>query len=104
MYFIGVDLGWKDKYTTGVAVLDDNLKVKSLRVIKGADLFKFLGKYLGETGVIAIDAPLTVGKGKGKMRLYEKFLTTKPFRRWKVQPLPPALIWKLPDFGIEVSE
>lgn len=26
MYFIGIDLGWKDKKTTGICVLDENLK------------------------------------------------------------------------------
>jgi len=102
MFFIGVDLGWKDKKTTGICVLDENLKIRSSRVVLGARLLTTLKPFLSKTSIIAVDAPLTIGKGKGKLRLFEKFLLTKPFRRWKANPLPPALIYKLSYHGREV--
>jgi len=73
-----------------------------LKDIFGKDIFKTVSPYLKETKVIAIDAPLTQGRGKGKMRLYEKFLSTSIFRKEKVNPLPPALISKLSDFAREL--
>lgn len=103
MYFVGIDLGWKDKKTTGICVLDENLKIKSSRVVEGSKLLTSLKPYLSKASVIAIDAPLTLGKGKGKLRLFEKFLLTKPFRRWRANPLPPALIYKLSYHGQEVA-
>src|SRR4030067_1334076 len=104
MYFIGVDLGWKDKKTTGICVLDKDLNIRSIRVVRGARLFSALKPYLPKASVVAIDAPLTLGKGKGKLRLFEKFLLTKPFRPWKANPLPPSLIYKLSYHGQEVTE
>ena len=115
IFFIGIDLGWKEKKTTGLCVLDYNPPTASSRFqrapnrkpillqdIFGKDILKIIKPFLKDTKVIAIDAPLTLGKGKGKMRLYEKFLSTSIFRREKVNPLPPALIFKLSDFAREI--
>jgi predicted nuclease with RNAse H fold len=102
-FFIGIDLGWKNKKTTGLCILE-NKKSVLLKDIFGRDLLKAIRPFLKETKVIAIDAPLTQGKGKGRMRLYEKFLSTSVFRKEKVNPLPPALIFKLSDFAREVVE
>ena len=55
-----------------------------------------------KTKVIAIDAPLTQGRGKGKMRLYEKFLSIGIFRQERVSPLPPALMPSLCSFAKEI--
>ena len=101
LFFIGIDLGWKEKKTTGLCILD-NKKSVLLKDIFGRDVLKVIRPFLKETKVIAIDAPLTQGKGKGRMRLYEKFLSTSVFRREKVNPLPPALIFKLSDFAREI--
>lgn len=100
-FFIGIDLGWKEKRTTGVCVFKKG-KPLLLKDIFGKDVLKTINPYLKKTKVIAVDAPLTQGRGKGKMRLYEKFLSTKIFRKEKVNPLPPALISKLADFAKEV--
>jgi predicted nuclease with RNAse H fold len=100
-FFIGIDLGWKEKKTTGLCVLE-NKKPVFLQDVFGRDILKALKPFLRETKVIAIDAPLTQGRGKGKMRLYEKFLSTSIFRKEKVNPLPPALIFKLSDFAREI--
>ena len=100
-FFIGIDLGWKEKKTTGLCVLQKGRPVL-LKDVFGKDVLKLICPYLAGVKVIAIDAPLTQGRGKGKMRLYEKFLSTSIFRREKVNPLPPALIFKLADFGREI--
>ncbi|OGY21045.1 MAG: hypothetical protein A2126_00310 [Candidatus Woykebacteria bacterium GWB1_45_5] len=92
MFFIGIDLSWKDKKTTGICILDENRKIRSSRVVQGAKLLTAIQPFIKKTAVIAVDAPLTIGKGKGKLRLFEKFLLTKPFRPWRTNPLPPAFI------------
>ncbi len=108
--FIGIDLGGKEKKTTGVCILEKKEgNVSSLEIwcqkcqdFFGKDILKKIGKYLKETEVIAIDALLTAGQGKGKMRLYEKFLSTKIFRKEKVNPIPPALMSELCEFAREL--
>jgi len=110
--FLGIDLGGKEKKTTGVCILEEengNLVFnerycKNCSNIFGKNIFKKIGKYLKDAKVIAIDAPLTKGRGRGKMRLYEKFLSTKTFRKEKVSPLPPALMPKLCNFAFELVE
>lgn len=101
--FVGIDLGGKEKKTTGICILErKNGKIffskdycKFCKVVYGKEILKKLRNYLEETRVIALDAPLTKGRGKGKMRLYEKFLSTKIFRKAEANPIPPAL---MPDF------
>ncbi len=114
-FFIGIDLGGKEKKTTGLCILE-NGKPVLLKDVFGKDVFKTINPYLkdskppttlpakgwGPTKVIAIDAPLTQGRGKGKMRLYEKFLSTGIFRKEKVNPIPPALMPGLCDFAREL--
>jgi len=102
-FFIGIDLGGKEKKTTGVCILE-NKKPIFLKDVLGGDILKIINPYLKNTKVIAIDAPLTRGRGKGKMRLYEKFLSTSIFRQAKVNPIPPALMPKLSHFAIELVE
>jgi len=110
-FFIGIDLGVKEKRTTGICILEkvdesvfpSETWCKICRDIVGKDVFKVIGRYLKETKVIAIDAPLTRGRGKGKMRLYEKFLSTKIFRKEKVNPIPPILMPNFCDFALEIN-
>lgn len=92
--FIGIDLGWKDKKTTGICVLKEDGKI-FFKDVFGKNVLKFLVPYLAKTSVIAVDAPLTLGRGKGKMRLFEKFFSTKGFRQEKIKPVPPAVMPKL---------
>jgi len=108
--FVGIDLGGKEKKTTGVCILrEEKGKLfpfkkwcKDCEAIKGEKLLEKLNNFLEKTKAIAIDAPLTKGQGKGDFRLYEKFLSTKTFRKAKVAPLPPALMEKFCDFAREV--
>jgi len=107
--FIGIDLGNRNKKTTGLCILQKNKNQvlvfgQCSQDIFGKDLLKTIGKYLKDTKVIAIDAPLTKSKGKGKMRLYEKFLSTSIFKKEKISPIPPALIPWLSDFGQEIVQ
>lgn len=108
--FIGVDLGGKNKKTTGICILEEKGgKISFLKEhcfsccdIVGQEIFKTINPYLKETKIIAIDAPLTAGRGKGKMRLYEKFLSTEIFRKEKINPTPPALVPFLSSFAREI--
>jgi len=101
--FIGIDLGGKTKKTTGVCILKDQ-KIVLIKDVIGGSLLKIINPYLKETKVIAIDAPLTKGKGKGLMRLYEKFLSKGIFRKEKVSPIPPALMPEFRNFALEIVE
>lgn len=103
-FFIGIDLGWKEKKTTGICILNFNSQIVFIADIFGKNILKTIRPYLQKTKVIAIDAPLTKGRGKGKMRLYEKFLSTKIFRKERINPIPPALMPKLCDFAKELVE
>ena len=102
-FHIGVDLGWKEKRTTGVCISEGE-KIILAKDVLGKNLLKTISPYLKNTAVIAIDAPLTRGRGKGKMRLYEKFLSTSLFRQAKVNPTPPALMGKFHSFAMEITK
>ncbi len=110
-FFIGIDLGGKEKKTSGVCILvaknGDILNkanwCRECEDVRGKDVLKKIRPYLKNTKAIAIDAPLTKGRGKGNFRLYEKFLSTKIFREEKVNPLPPALMAKFCDFARDLK-
>jgi len=104
-FFVGIDLGAKSKKTTGLCLLEEEggfLEPKFCQVIYGQEILKSLKNYLSNTRVIAIDGPLSLGPGKGKMRLYEKFLSTSYFRAEKVSPLPPVLMQEIVEVGEEL--
>jgi len=100
-FFIGIDLGGKEKKTTGVCVLMKDYCLKCEDIF-GKNILKVLSPYLKNAEVIAIDAPLTKGRGKGKFRLYEKFLSTSIFRRARINPIPPALMGDFCDFARDI--
>lgn len=101
-FFIGIDLGGKDKKTTGLCVLAESGALEC-EMVKAKDVLLKIRSYLKNTKAIAIDAPLTKGRGKGEFRLYEKFLSTRIFRVKKVSPLPPALMAKFCDFARDLK-
>jgi len=111
-FFIGIDLGGKEKKSTGICVLQElkgvvlpsKIWCQKCQDVFGKDVLKKISPYLKETKVIAIDAPLTRGRGKGKMRLYEKFLSQKIFREAKMNPIPPALMSSFCEFALELRK
>jgi len=111
-YFIGIDLGFEEKKTSAICVLErKNFKIfpnenwcKNCKDIRGKDLFKKLKPFLEEAKTIAVDSPLTKGRGKGRMRLFEKFFSRKLFRNSKINPVPPALIPKVLEFGLKLRK
>ncbi len=101
-FFIGIDLGGENKKTSGICILRKNngkIFIDFCQVIYGKEILKIIRRYFKNTKTIAIDAPLTKGRGKGKMRLYEKFLSTVFFRKEKINPIPPALMSAFCDFA-----
>jgi len=124
-FFIGIDLGGKEKKTTGICILKKTTThpppsrlrrapnkdifpcqswCQKCKDIFGRDILKVIRPYLKNTQIIAIDAPLTRGRGKGEMRLYEKFLSTEIFREERVTPIPPALMPELCNFALELRK
>jgi len=111
-FFIGIDLGDEKKKTSAICILKEkNGRVfpfenwcQECQDIFGRGVLKKLKPYLKETKVIAIDSPLTKGRGKGKMRLFEKFFSRKIFRDEKINPVPPALIPKVCDFSLKLRK
>ncbi len=113
--FIGVDLGGWKKKTTGICILKKRQQEKKTELIPyknhcqsckveiGSEVFEKIKYYLPKTFTIAIDGPLAFGRGKGKMRLYEKFLSTKVFRQEKVSPLPPSLMSQVVELGMDLT-
>jgi len=106
-FFVGIDLGGKKKKTTGLCILEgQNKEIKffkkycqNCRNLKYSEIFKILKPYFKNIEVVAIDGPLTLGRGKGLLRLYEKFLLTKIFRKERITPIPPALMPELSFAG-----
>ena len=101
LFFIGIDLGGKEKKTTGICILTKD-HCQRCEDVFGKYILKVINPYLKNTEAIAIDVPLTKGRGKGKFRLYEKFLSTSIFRRAKVNPIPPALMPELSESAQEI--
>jgi len=103
--FLGIDLGGKENKTTGICILkeEQGLKIYLKERVFGRELLKKISPYLKWVKVIAIDAPLTKGGGKGKMRLFEKFLSQKIFRQNRINPIPPALMPQLCNFAFELK-
>jgi predicted nuclease with RNAse H fold len=110
--FVGIDLGIERKKTSAICILEEkNQKIfpfknwcQNCQDIFGKEVFKRLKPYLKDTKTIAIDSPLTKGKGKGKMRLFEKFFSRKPFRDEKINPVPPALIPKVCELSLKLKK
>ncbi|KPJ57075.1 hypothetical protein AMJ49_02890 [Parcubacteria bacterium DG_74_2] len=110
-FFIGVDLGGRKKATTGLCILKggkDKISFSDYcricKDIRSTQILKKITPYLEKTEVITVDGPLTQGKGKGLMRLFEKFLSTKVFRKERVNPLPPALRPDISLIGQEIRK
>ncbi len=111
-YFVGIDLGKENKRTSAICILEkieqgvlpkENL-CNLCSDIFGKEVYKKLKPFLGNTKTIAIDSPLTIGRGKGEMRLFEKFFSRKIFRDFKVNPIPPALIPKVCEFSLKLRK
>jgi predicted nuclease with RNAse H fold len=111
-FFLGIDLGGREKKTTGICILErkngnlisEKIYCRKCQNVFGKDILKIINPYLKNTLSIAIDAPLTKGRGKGKMRLFEKFLSKKIFRKAKINPIPPALMKDLCSFAFELRK
>jgi predicted nuclease with RNAse H fold len=110
--FVGIDLGIEEKRTSALCLLEEKGQkifpfedwCKNCRDIFGKEVFKKLKPYLKKIKVIAVDSPLTKGKGKGKMRLFEKFFSRKVFREEKINPVPPILIPKVCDLSLKLKK
>lgn len=111
-FFIGIDLGIENKKTSAICVLEKKNKTivpflnwcQNCQDIFGKDVFKKLKPFLKRARVIAVDSPLTKGKGKGEMRLFEKFFSRRIFREEKLNPVPPAIISEVCEFSFKIRK
>jgi predicted nuclease with RNAse H fold len=110
--FVGIDLGVERKKTSAIFILkESNKKIlplesfqKNFEDIFGREVLKILKPFLENVKVIAIDSPLTIGRGKGKMRLFEKFFSRKIFREEKINPIPPSFIPEVCQFSLKIRK
>ncbi|MFH0987477.1 MAG: hypothetical protein V1841_01105 [Patescibacteria group bacterium] len=111
-FFIGIDLGWREKKTTGICILErqenslfpQKVWQEQCQDILGRNVIRKVTPFLKNAKTIVVDAPLTEGRGKGDMRLFEKFFSTKSFKEKNVSPLPPALVPQFAEFAREIRE
>lgn len=110
--FLGIDLGLENKKTSAVCILEEK-ENKPLRIetyckecmdIYGKSVLKKVEPYLKKINTVAIDSPLTMGKGKGKMRLFEKFFSQNFFKEEKIKLIPPSVILPVCDFSIKIRK
>lgn len=71
MLFVGIDLAWSKKNSTGIAVLEGNRKAAKLRcagtVLSDQEIIDYVKKEVADNNAfIAIDAPLIVPNEKGR--------------------------------------
>jgi predicted RNase H-like nuclease len=61
MYFIGLDLAWKERNPTGIAIVDINGPPQHLAtLITDEAILQVLDPYVSDDCLVAIDAPLLV--------------------------------------------
>jgi len=110
--FAGIDIGLEQKRTSSVFILKEEgeniFPLESFRYnfndIFGKEILKTLKPYLKDVKVIAIDSPLTIGRGKGKMRLFEKFFSKKNFKESKINPVPPSFMPEVCKFSLTIRK
>lgn len=106
MFFIGIDPGKKDLKTTGICILEEKYgRFKAItKTVYGKNATRVPVNYLKDTKVVAIEAPISYGSGKGKMRLWEKYFSQKTFRKKHVNPLPPAFMRGVIENSMSIVE
>lgn len=100
-FFAGIDPGSIDGKTTGICFLRKNSAFRlQTNVIAGKYIQRALSAKEGKINVAAIKSPAQIGYGKGDMRLWEKYLSQKAFKRKGLSALPPSFVPKVMATGI----
>ena len=87
VYFVGVDLAWGERNTTGVAVVDAGGSLRHVAAASDdADILAQLAPYVAGPCLVAVDAPLVVTNATGT-RPGEKALN-RDFRRFDAGAYP----------------
>jgi len=70
MIVIGIDLAGSEKRNTGICILNENLEAKCLVVHKDEEILDLIEKF--KPDLIAIDAPLSLPKGRKSLERREE--------------------------------
>jgi predicted nuclease with RNAse H fold len=70
MIVIGIDLAGSEKRNTGICILNENLEAKCFVIHKDEEILNFIEKF--KPDLIAIDAPLSLPKGRKSLDKKEK--------------------------------
>jgi len=70
MIVIGIDLAGSEKRNTGICILNENLEAKCFIVHKDKEILELIEKF--KPNLIAIDAPLSLPKGRKSLDRKEK--------------------------------
>jgi putative endonuclease len=89
-YFIGIDLAWGDKNSSGFSVVTK--KSKKLKIVESKLLYSIddilieIQKYCDEEVFIGIDAPLVIPNKTGNREIEKEF--NRDFSKYKISMLP----------------
>lgn len=91
MYFVGIDLAWSPKNSTGIAIIAEKNNKANLvdaRVLQtDKEIIDYVNKFVGDKNAfIAIDAPLDVPNNEGRRPAED--VTSKLFRKYNAGAHP----------------
>ncbi len=107
MKVIGIDLAGSEKRKTGVAILSENLKAECFCVFKDDEILKLVQRV--KPKLIAIDAPLSLPKGRKSLKRKSKIHFRQCDRElWKFKikffPITLGPMRKLTERGIRLRK
>jgi hypothetical protein len=107
MKIFGIDLAGSEKRKTGICILDKKLKADCFCVFKDKEIFELIKKI--KPKLIAIDAPLSLPKGRKSLKRKEKIHfreADRQLRRYGIKFFPITLgpMRKLTERGIKLRK
>ena len=88
--FIGIDLAWGEKNSSGFCVLEfkeNKLQIVELKLLDSLeDILKAIQKYSARKISIGVDAPLIINNESGNREIEKEF--NKDFAKYKISMLP----------------
>jgi predicted nuclease with RNAse H fold len=107
MKILGIDLAGSEKRKTGICILDEKLRANSLFLFKNSEILDLIERE--KPDLIAIDAPLTLPKGRKSLKKRSKIHFRKCDKElWKLKikffPITLGPMRKLTERGIKLRK